>query len=108
MNNFIKEMAKLFIELNDANPVHSVIIVSEIEKLYDKHIKDLDDKPMSAFAFKVGRQVEDIIKDRTNNLEFRNQTLEAKILSWYYISKDEGFADYFKIDKRNDKESTNV
>ena len=57
----------------------------------------MDNEIISAFAFKTGRQIEQIIKEQTDNLQEINQMLEAKILQWYMKSKDEEFAEYFGI-----------
>jgi len=55
------------------------------------------DEIISAFAFDTGRKIESLIKEQTNNLEERNQMLEAKILDWYGKSKDAKFAEHFGI-----------
>ena len=55
------------------------------------------DEIISAFAFKTGKLIEELIKEQTNNLQERNQMLEAKILQWYTKSKDEDFAKHFGI-----------
>lgn len=57
----------------------------------------MDNDFISAFAFNTGRQIEQLIKEQTNNLEERNQILEAKILDWYAKNKDEKFAEHFGI-----------
>jgi phosphoglycerate-specific signal transduction histidine kinase len=59
----------------------------------------MDNDFISAFAFKIGRQIEQLIKEKTNNLEERNQMLEAKILDWYAKNKDEKFAEHFGVKK---------
>ena len=60
------------------------------------------DEIISAFAFNTGRQIEELIKEQTNNLQERNQMLEAKILDWYAKSKDEKFAEHFGIKEARD------
>ena len=60
------------------------------------------DEIISAFAFNTGRQIEELIKEQTNNLQERNQMLEAKILDWYVKSKDEKFAEHFGIKEARD------
>ena len=57
----------------------------------------MDNDFISAFAFSTGRQIEELVKGQTNNLQERNQILEAKILDWYAKSKDENFAEHFGI-----------
>ena len=39
-------------------------------------------KVISAFAFKTGKLIENIIKEETNNLKETNMYLEAKILGY--------------------------
>lgn len=55
--------------------------------------------PISAFAFNVGRQIESLINERTNNLERDNNMLKGQILSWYAKKKDPEFAEFFGITK---------
>ena len=55
------------------------------------------DEIISAFAFKTGKLIEELIKEQTNNLQERNQILEAKILQWHVKSKDKDFAEHFGI-----------
>lgn len=55
------------------------------------------DEIISAFAFKTGKQIEELIKEQTDNLQKRNKMLETKILQWYFKSKDEDFAEHFDI-----------
>jgi len=57
----------------------------------------MDNDFISAFAFNTGRQIEELIKEQTDNLQERNQMLEAKILDWYAKSRDEKFAEHFGI-----------
>ena len=52
---------------------------------------------ISAFAFKTGNKIENLIKEQTENLEGRNRIIEAKILQWYAKTKDEEFAKHFGI-----------
>lgn len=56
-----------------------------------------EDKVISAFAFKTGKLIEELIKDKTDNLQERNRILEAKILQWYTKSRDADFAEHFGI-----------
>ena len=39
---------------------------------------------ISAFAFRTGREIENLINDTTHNLREENQYLQAKILGFYY------------------------
>ena len=52
---------------------------------------------ISAFAFKTGKHIEQLIKEQTDNLQERNNMLEAKILNWYAQTKDEKFAEFMGI-----------
>jgi len=64
---------------------------------YKEHIRSLGDEGCSAFAFQVAQEIEEIIKEKTNDLESKNKILEAKIIKWYLSTKDVNFAKYFKI-----------
>jgi hypothetical protein len=55
------------------------------------------DEIISAFAFKTGRLIEELIKEQTDNLQEKNKMLEVKILQWYVKSRDEDFAEHFGI-----------
>lgn len=57
----------------------------------------IDDEHISAFAFDLGRQIEAVINDRTDNLEANNKIIEAKLIQWYAKSGDEEFAKHFGI-----------
>jgi len=57
----------------------------------------MDNDFISAFAFNTGRQIEELIKEQTDNLQESNQMLERKILDWYAKSRDEKFAEHFGI-----------
>lgn len=61
------------------------------------------DEIISAFAFKTGKQIEQLIKDTTNNLGATNQQLEGKILQWWVDSgRDEKYAKFFGIKTARD------
>lgn len=62
----------------------------------------MDNNFISSFAFNTGKQIEKLVKEHTNNLQERNQMLEAKILDWYAKSKDEKFAEHFEIKETSD------
>ena len=55
------------------------------------------DEIISAFAFDTGRKIENLIKEQTNNLEYQNKILEAKIMQWYTKDRDPAFAEHFGI-----------
>lgn len=52
---------------------------------------------ISAFAFKTGMMIEQLINEKTNNLEQENRLLQAKILNWFAQTKDQEFKKYFNI-----------
>ena len=41
MNNFLKELMKLTTELNQVNGFDAVVVINEMELLYDKHVAEL-------------------------------------------------------------------
>lgn len=43
MNNFLKQLMELATKLNEANGFNAVVIIDEMNKLYDKHIAELKD-----------------------------------------------------------------
>jgi hypothetical protein len=45
----------------------------------------MDNETISAFAFKTGRLIEDLIIKETNNLKEENELLKAKILEFNNI-----------------------
>lgn len=47
----------------------------------------MEDEIISAFAFRTGKQIEQLIKEQT------------KILHWYADTRDEKFREYFNITK---------
>ncbi len=65
------------------------------------------DENISAFAFKTGKAIEQLIKEQTDNLAEKNQMLEAKILQWYMKTKDKEFAEHFNIITNNGKKDNN-
>ncbi len=48
-------------------------------------------------VFYSGKKVEQMLSTETEMLQKVNHLLEAKILQWYYLTKDETFASYFEI-----------
>lgn len=55
------------------------------------------DEIISAFAFKTGKEIENLIKEQTGNLVERNRITESKILEWYRKTKDKEFVVHFGI-----------
>ncbi len=49
----------------------------------------MENENISAFAFKTGRLIEELINKENNNLKESNQMLEARILHFYAKLKDE-------------------
>jgi hypothetical protein len=61
------------------------------------------DEIISAFAFRTGKQIEQLVKDTTGDLFDANQKLEAKILGWWVENgRDEKYAEYFGIKTARD------
>ena len=59
---------------------------------------------ISAFAYKTGKHIENIVYGEMELMALRNKELEGKVLQWYVKTKDEEFAKYFGIEsKRNGK-----
>jgi hypothetical protein len=61
--------------------------------------KTNDNKAITAQAFRIGREIEKIINESSNNIIVDDIDLEARILTWYYDTKDEDFAKYMGIKK---------
>lgn len=40
------------------------------------------EEPISAFAFKVGRELEKLVEERTGNLSWKFEDLQAKVLNF--------------------------
>ena len=62
----------------------------------------MKDETISAFAFKTGREIESLINNQITNLENKNIILEAKILQWYFQTKDKEFAKHIGITESSD------
>jgi len=61
---------------------------------------------ISAFAFKLGKDIEAVINEKTKGLESQNQLLQAKIINWWQKNgKSEKFAKHFNIQVREKGES---
>lgn len=52
---------------------------------------------ISAFSYETAKLIEDVINERTKNLVNTNAEYEAKILQWFFKTKDEEFAKFFGI-----------
>lgn len=68
-----------------------------------------ENERISAFAFRTGREIENLINDTTHNLREENQYLQARILGFYYEIGDmdsdtayyiqDLYKEYFNISK---------
>lgn len=56
-----------------------------------------DNEFISAFAFDMTKQIEGVINDKIGDIHTRNRLLEGKVLQWYVLTQDQGFADFFGI-----------
>jgi len=52
---------------------------------------------ISSFAFFTGKKIEEIIAKETDNLKEHNIMLEARILEWFYKTRDEEFMIHMNI-----------
>ncbi len=57
-----------------------------------------EDENISAFAFKTGRLIEDLINKETNNLKEENKLLQARILNFYCKLNDNVEVYYYTPD----------
>lgn len=58
----------------------------------------MKNEKITAFAFKTGKLIEEIIAEETNNLLEDNRILQAKILQWYSNKGyDPEFAEHFGL-----------
>ena len=63
-------------------------------------------KSISAFAYRTGRKIEELIQKEMDKMQSRNLILEENIMAWYMKTKDEEFAKHFGISKDNGGGST--
>lgn len=72
------------------------------------NVKLDNETQVSEFAVAIGKAIEEyILKIYQNTIE-RSNMLEAKILNYYTLTKDENFKDYFDIREVNKQEEPNV
>lgn len=50
MNNFLKDLMKLSTELNQANGFDAVVVINEMELLYDNHVAELKKLAITDFV----------------------------------------------------------
>lgn len=87
MNNFLKDLMKLATELNQANGFDTVVVINEMELLYDKHIAELKNLA-----------IHDVSNSASNQAEIVKQRLHyhfAKTDGTWYIPKDMPFMKEF-------------
>ena len=92
MNDFLKELMKLATELNQANGFGAVVVIGEMESLYNKHITELihsiDVKNSLMFPVctaakgECDRKLEDVCKECKGCPHFKLSTREEKITYW--------------------------
>ncbi len=64
----------------------------------------MEDNNISAFAFKTGRLIEELINKENNNLKEENQMLQARILHFYAKLKDDSKVFFYTPDLIKDYE----
>lgn len=52
---------------------------------------------ISAFSYNLGKLIEEVIKEETNNLKDNNKLLEAKLLHWNFLYPNPEFTEFFGI-----------
>lgn len=55
------------------------------------------DERISAFAFRIGAELEKLVQQEVEKIKSENTHLESLVLQWYLKTKDEAFAEHFKI-----------
>ena len=56
-----------------------------------------DNEPISAFAYKTAKQIEELIQDKIDSTVRQNIDFQYRIFKWYEKTKDEDFAEFFGI-----------
>lgn len=103
-----KEMAKGILKRMDEAltypPIYKkintgiMVELAQYQKEKDMNDRNVDNEVISAFAYRTGKQIEELIKKQTNDLWETNQLLEAKILDWWNThGRLAEFADYFGV-----------
>ncbi len=59
-------------------------------------MENYKDEVISAFAFKVGKELEKLVEERADNLANRLQSLEAKVLKYHQQIKQSGNTNLLK------------
>lgn len=63
--------------------------------------ENIDNEFISAFSYNTGKIIEKVIDEKTNNIMYENQILQAKILDFYHqisnLSIKEQYKNYFNI-----------
>jgi hypothetical protein len=49
---------------------------------------DLENDNISSFAYTIGKSIEEVINEKSNNLRITNQILESRILSFKHILEE--------------------
>ena len=61
-----------------------------------------DNEPISAFAYKTAKQIEELIQDKIDSTIRQNIDFQYRIFKWYEKTKDDDFAEFFGINMRSD------
>ena len=83
MNNFLKDLMKLATELNQVNGFDAVVVINEMELLYDKHVAELK----NLVIHDVNQKCELLLEQQVNWLMVNTNLDVEKILDFTYAFK---------------------
>lgn len=83
MNNFLKDLMKLATELNQVNGFDAVVVINEMELLYDKHVAEL--KKLAIHD--VNQQRKLLLEQQVNWLMVNTNLNVEKIIDFTYAFK---------------------
>ena len=83
MNNFLKDLMKLATELNQVNGFEAVVVINEMELLYDKHVAELKNLAIHD----VNQQRKLLLEQQVNWLMVNTNLNVEKIIDFTYAFK---------------------
>lgn len=83
MNNFLKDLMKLATELNQVNGFDAVVVINEMELLYDKHVAELKNLAIHD----VNQQRKLLLEQQVNWLMVNTNLNVEKIIDFTYAFK---------------------
>ena len=83
MNNFLKDLMKLATELNQVNGFDAVLVINEMELLYDKHVAELKNLAIHD----VNQQRKLLLEQQVNWLMVNTNLNVEKIIDFTYAFK---------------------